>query len=69
MEAEQERLKRAMGRDFQVRATRFKIDPARSAAAIRGKPTESAGQPAPVPGRPAVRALSSQELARKLERK
>jgi hypothetical protein len=47
--AEQERLKRAMGRDFQVRARQ------RSAGEIRGKPV--------------VRALSAQDLARKLERK
>jgi hypothetical protein len=49
LSAEQERLKKAMGRDFQVRT------PKRSAAAIRGKPV--------------VRALSAQDLARKLERK
>jgi hypothetical protein len=49
MAAEQNRLKKAMGKDFQVR------DPRRSAAAIRGKPT--------------VRVLSTQELAKKLERK
>jgi hypothetical protein len=49
MEAEQERLKRAMGRDFQVRARM------RSASDIRGKPV--------------VRALSAQDLAKKLEHK
>jgi hypothetical protein len=49
MEAEQERLKRAMGRDFQVRARQ------RSASEIRGKPV--------------VRALSAQDLAKKLEHK
>ncbi len=69
MEAEQERLKKAMGRDFQVRAAQLKMEPVRSAAAVRGKPTESGGRPTPAPGRPAKRALSSQELARKLERK
>jgi hypothetical protein len=66
MEAEQARLTKAMGRDFQVRAAAIKIEPARSAAGIRGKPTEGAGASAPAPGR---RALSSQELARKLERR
>ena len=49
LEAEQERLKQAMGRDFQVRT------PKRSAADVRGKPV--------------VRAMSAQEIARKLERK
>ena len=49
MEAEQERLKKAMGSDFQARARK------RSAIEVRGKPV--------------VRAMSSQELARKLERK
>lgn len=49
MSAEQERLQKAMGRDFQV------TTPKRSATAIRGKPV--------------VRALSSRELASKLERK
>ncbi|MBN2573909.1 MAG: hypothetical protein JXP73_05030 [Deltaproteobacteria bacterium] len=49
MEAEQERLKKAMGRDFQVRTRK------RSASDIRGKPV--------------VRALSAQDLAKKIERK
>lgn len=49
MEAEQERMKKAMGRDFQVRTRK------RSAGDIRGKPV--------------VRALSAQDLAKKLERK
>jgi hypothetical protein len=49
LEAEQERLRQAMGRDFQGRTRK------RSAGEIRG--------------RPAVRAMSSQEIARKLERK
>jgi hypothetical protein len=49
LEAEQERLRQAMGRDFQRRAR------TRSAGDIRGKPV--------------VRAMSSQEIARKIERK
>jgi hypothetical protein len=49
LEAEQERLRQAMGRDFQGRTRK------RSANEIRG--------------RPVVRAMSSQEIARKLERK
>ncbi len=49
LEAEQERLRKAMGRDFQVRTRK------RSASEIRG--------------RPVARALSAQELAKKLERR
>jgi hypothetical protein len=49
LEAEQERLRQAMGRDFQGRTRK------RSAGDIRG--------------RPVVRAMSSQEIARKIERK
>jgi hypothetical protein len=49
MEAEEERLKKAMGRDFQARTQK------RSAGDIRGKPV--------------VRSMSSQEIARKLERR
>lgn len=49
LEAEQERLRQAMGRDFQGRTRK------RSGSEIRG--------------RPVVRAMSSQEIARKLERK
>jgi hypothetical protein len=49
LEAEQERLRQAMGRDFQGRTRK------RSAGDVRG--------------RPVVRAMSSQEIARKLERK
>jgi len=49
MEAEQERLKKAMGSDFQVRTRK------RSADDIRGKPV--------------VRSMSSQDIARKLERR
>jgi hypothetical protein len=63
MEAEQERMKKAIGRDFQVRAGK------RSASEIRGKPTEVGGSPTMAPGKPAVRALSAQELAKKLTRK
>jgi hypothetical protein len=76
MEAEQERLRKAMGRDFRVRTAAIKIDPSRSAAAVRGRPTEIGGQPSEVsglpptaPGKPAVRALSAQELAKKLTRR
>lgn len=49
LEAEQERLRKAMGRDFQVRASK------RSASDIRGKPI--------------ARALTAQEVAKKLERR
>jgi hypothetical protein len=49
LEAEEERLRKAMGRDFQRRG------PRRSGSEVRGKPV--------------VRAMSSQEIARKLERK
>jgi hypothetical protein len=49
LEAEQERLRQAMGRDFRGRTRK------RSAGEVRG--------------RPVVRAMSSQEIARKLERK
>jgi hypothetical protein len=61
MEAEQERLHKAMGRDFQVRKSTMAVaapapDPKRSAVDVRG-------------ARPPRHALSSQELARKLERK
>ena len=49
LEDEQERLRKAMGRDFQVRTRK------RSASEIRGKPV--------------ARALSAQELAKKLERR
>jgi len=90
MEAEEARLKKAMGRDFQVRAAQLRIDPARSAAAIRGRPTDGPNRPSasraspspergsPSPSRasstdnrakPAARALTAQELAKKLERR
>ncbi len=51
--AEQERLKKAMGRDFQVRERK------RSASDIRGVPVVATG----------ARTLSAQEVAKKLERK
>jgi hypothetical protein len=49
LEAEEERLRKAMGRDFQGRTRK------RSGSEVRG--------------RPVVRAMSSREIARKLERK
>jgi hypothetical protein len=49
MEEEQDRLKQAMGPDFQARTRK------RSAEDVRGKPV--------------VRSMSSQEIARKLERR
>jgi hypothetical protein len=63
MEAEQERMRKAMGRDFQVPARK------KSAGEIRGKPTEIGGNPTRAPGKPAVRAFSAQELAKQLTRR
>jgi hypothetical protein len=54
LSSEQERLKKAMGRDFQVSERERK----RSAAEIRGMPVVAGG-----------RTLSAQEVAKKLERK
>jgi hypothetical protein len=56
MEAEQERMRKAMGRDFQVPARK------KSAGEIRGNPTRA-------PGKPALRAFSAQELAKQLTRR